>query len=490
MTDDRKENAPEDLASGGETQIGNVLVSFRNRSLRRNGRDVHLQPRLFDVLQHLVKHRGSVVAKEALIEEVWGDKIVSDESIHRCISKLRKLLGDDAREPKFIITVPKIGYRLALIEPEVVKPSDFEDAGDNKDATLNKGWFPMLQSSSHQRWAAMISLSLLLCLIAIAAFSRGGAGGLESRDAVDYAQSRYEQANDLYLQYDRDSNERAIEILLRLAEAEAAPPQVFATLAKAYAQKYARWTRNKTDINEALRFASLAVANNDKAADSHWAMGIAQEYAGSPDKALYAYRRAHALDATIWQVSSNIGDIYVQQDQDVLAIDYYQKALKHAPLNLKVTNKLGEAHTRIDNTQSAAFWFHSALAVDPLNDRASAGLANLAIAIGDYAEAKTICGNIIARIADHTNCRLEYGRALMLERRFDDAYAHFSSMRGADAPKLASREKAYLLAAAINTGRIADHQEAISQFQSNLKHDAFIDADERKRISMILNGEI
>ena len=490
MTDERKEIAPEDHASGGETRIGDVLVSFGNRTLRRNGRDEHLQPRLFDVLQHLAKHRGHVVAKEALIEEVWGDKIVSDESIHRCISKLRKLLGDDAREPKFIITVPKVGYRLALPEPEVATPSDFEKAGDNKDAMLNKGWVASLQSTSHQRWAALVSLSLLLCLVTIAAFGTGSAGGSESRAAVDYAQSRYEQANDLYLQYDRDSNERAIEILLRLAELEEAPGHTFAALAKAYAQKYARWTRNKTDIKEALRYAALAVEKSDNIAESHWAMGIAQEYAGALDEALNAYRRAHALDATIWQISSNIGDIYVQQDEDILAIDYYQKALKHAPLNLKVTNKLGEAHTRIDNIESAAFWFQSALAIDPLNDRASAGLANLAIAAGDYAEAKTICGAIIARISDHPNCRMEFGRALMGERRFDEAFAHFSSTRSADAPKLVSREKAYLLAAAINTGRVADHQEALTQFHTDLKDDAFIDADERERISGILNGEI
>src|SRR6185436_18301215 len=61
---------------------------------------------------YFAKNAGQVVSKESLLQTIWGDRFVTDEVITTCIFELRKALGDDARNPRFIQTIPKRGYRL------------------------------------------------------------------------------------------------------------------------------------------------------------------------------------------------------------------------------------------------------------------------------------------------------------------------------------------------------------------------------------------
>jgi len=75
---------------------------------------VHVEPKIMDVLLRLVDSSGQVVSRDALLESVWGDVIVSEEALTRCISELRTLLGDTERQRKYIRTVPKRGYALML----------------------------------------------------------------------------------------------------------------------------------------------------------------------------------------------------------------------------------------------------------------------------------------------------------------------------------------------------------------------------------------
>jgi DNA-binding winged helix-turn-helix (wHTH) protein len=70
------------------------------------------------VLALLATHRGRVVTKERILQNVWADTFVGDEVLSRAISELRRVLGDNAKSPKFIQTIPKGGYRL--IAPVVI----------------------------------------------------------------------------------------------------------------------------------------------------------------------------------------------------------------------------------------------------------------------------------------------------------------------------------------------------------------------------------
>lgn len=100
----------------------------RNR-LIGHGSDARLSPRAMQVLLCLAERAGEVVSREDFSERVWHPSIVTDDALTRCVSELRRRLGDRAKDPKFIETIPKRGYRLvAPIEapadvPEVAAPA-------------------------------------------------------------------------------------------------------------------------------------------------------------------------------------------------------------------------------------------------------------------------------------------------------------------------------------------------------------------------------
>lgn len=81
--------------------------------LRSGAECRRLEPRAARTLELLCDAGGEVVPQERLIAEVWGGRSLSDNSVSVVISQLRRSLGDDARQPAVIETVPKRGYRLA-----------------------------------------------------------------------------------------------------------------------------------------------------------------------------------------------------------------------------------------------------------------------------------------------------------------------------------------------------------------------------------------
>lgn len=87
-------------------------LDAQRRTLRRSGTDVELRPLAFDALTCLVRHAGRVVTKDELIAAVWPGLVVTDDSIARCISDIRRALGDV--EQRIIKTVPRRGYTLAV----------------------------------------------------------------------------------------------------------------------------------------------------------------------------------------------------------------------------------------------------------------------------------------------------------------------------------------------------------------------------------------
>src|SRR5690606_37681668 len=81
---------------------------------------VPLPSRAFDTLVYLIEHRHRCVRKDEIIGAIWHDVVVTDDSLVHAISVLRRVLGDERHQPKFIQTVPRRGYRFvaAVEEPQ------------------------------------------------------------------------------------------------------------------------------------------------------------------------------------------------------------------------------------------------------------------------------------------------------------------------------------------------------------------------------------
>ena len=99
-------------------QVEGWVVSPRLNSLRRNGTTVRLEPKVMQVLVCLADS-ADVVSKEKLMQTVWADTFVTDDVLTRSISELRKAFEDDRRNPRYIQTIPKGGYRLIAPVEEV-----------------------------------------------------------------------------------------------------------------------------------------------------------------------------------------------------------------------------------------------------------------------------------------------------------------------------------------------------------------------------------
>ena len=91
-------------------RFGEYTLEAEEHRLLRNSEEVALRPKAFDTLLHLVLRHGHTVGKQDLHEAVWAETFVSDAVLTHCIAEIRQALGDDARAPRFLKTIPKVGY--------------------------------------------------------------------------------------------------------------------------------------------------------------------------------------------------------------------------------------------------------------------------------------------------------------------------------------------------------------------------------------------
>jgi TolB-like protein len=79
---------------------------------RDDDREIRLQPRVLDTLLYFVTHAGELLRKETLMQALWPGVIVEENSLNQTVSALRKALGENPGEPRYIVTVPGRGYRF------------------------------------------------------------------------------------------------------------------------------------------------------------------------------------------------------------------------------------------------------------------------------------------------------------------------------------------------------------------------------------------
>jgi DNA-binding winged helix-turn-helix (wHTH) protein len=91
--------------------LGDVEVTPDNSEIVVRGSVVRLKPKVMQVLQCLISADGAVVTKSSILDEVWPSVTVSESVVTEAIHELRRALGDEIRNPSFIQTVPRRGYR-------------------------------------------------------------------------------------------------------------------------------------------------------------------------------------------------------------------------------------------------------------------------------------------------------------------------------------------------------------------------------------------
>lgn len=129
--------------------IADWQVSPAEGALRRGDEMVHLEPKAMEVLVYIASRPGEVVTREALERDVWRGAVIGSDAVTNTVIKLRKALQDDARQPRYIATIPKKGYQLiadirhdeVLPVETTTSPTAAEPIGTPAAAKNRAPWF-------------------------------------------------------------------------------------------------------------------------------------------------------------------------------------------------------------------------------------------------------------------------------------------------------------------------------------------------------------
>jgi TolB-like protein/DNA-binding winged helix-turn-helix (wHTH) protein len=140
--------------------LGDWTIYPLEGRLVRDDNDRRIPPKSMDVLLCLAEAEGGVVERETLLFTVWNDRAQTDEPLTRCIGELRKALGDTRSEPRYIVTIPKRGYRLLKPAISLDESSNTERSGDEP---------PLTQSQKFRQFATFKKLLAGLGVLLVAA---------------------------------------------------------------------------------------------------------------------------------------------------------------------------------------------------------------------------------------------------------------------------------------------------------------------------------
>ncbi|WP_255550981.1 winged helix-turn-helix domain-containing protein [Granulicella sp. dw_53] len=122
-------------------RIGAWCVNPAAGEISRDGESVRLEARTMRLLLCLAEHAGEVVSIDTLLEQAWSGVTVSTDSVYQAVASLRRLLGDDPKQPVYIATVPRLGYRMvAAVRPwadsSVAQAGTLDSASEVSDMAM------------------------------------------------------------------------------------------------------------------------------------------------------------------------------------------------------------------------------------------------------------------------------------------------------------------------------------------------------------------
>lgn len=189
MATEREDNAPPPgTARPRIYRFDEFTLDVAARKLLRGGIATPLPSRAFDALVYLLERRKRLVQKNELIEAIWTDVVVTDDSLTHAISVLRRALGDERAHPKYIETVPRRGYRFiggVRTREDAIEPRPEPEASQAEPtraaAPAAAGLPPQPRKPARLGWmaggaATCAALAVLAAVVAWQAPSRGALG--------------------------------------------------------------------------------------------------------------------------------------------------------------------------------------------------------------------------------------------------------------------------------------------------------------------------
>ncbi len=374
------------------------------------------------LLTILANQQGELVTKEKLLAHLWPNIVVNEDALPKCISRLRKILGDQSRQPRFIETIPKRGYRLIASHVEWV--DSIEDKIPSAD-------IPLIKSTPNKK-INLARLALFVSLVIAIGFVMYGLflspTKLEANELV-------QQADVYYHKVTRQDNEAALELYQKAIALYPDLETAYSGLANALVQRSIRLPDERYNIawqdmnlgqaltdgrllseyriqqlNKALKLSEKSVKLAPNSEKAHKSLGFVLSALNNFEAAISSYEKALLINPNAWDVIINLGDIYEISGQLSNAISYYKKAFhvidKHESIEANLSKQwqaslgvtIGNKYIQLNNLVEAEIWFRHVLSFAPFSPEATVGLAKLLKSTGQANESIRLCDRYTDRI--------------------------------------------------------------------------------------------
>ena len=262
---DSDRNRPPTFVTGGWT------VEPSRNLLLRDEQKIRLEPRVMDALVYLAERPGLVVSKDDLIEFVWQGRSVTDDVLTVTMCALRKALGDDARQPEYVETVPRRGYRW------IAPVSRLETFAEVLPAPLLKGEKP-LPATAFRAWSVSRVAALGIVLSALVSAVVWVVGVINHHHVPPLeAHEAYTKGRFFLDQRSINGWRQALEQFKRAAEFDPLDPSAQAGLADTYSAMSDFGVATPGEMRPcAFQAAQRAIELNRSSAEGYEALGRAQ----------------------------------------------------------------------------------------------------------------------------------------------------------------------------------------------------------------------
>ncbi len=379
-------------------QIGTWKLDTSSGELKGSQGTIRLEPKSLDVLVTLAKEPGRVFTKQALIEKLWPDTYVTEHVLWRCISQLRKSLGDDLKRPLYIETLPKKGYRLVAQVRELPRKSPLPTHPSRRLGFRVVVLF------------ALVSLTCISVLVHLFQQHESGTPSDSPRVSALAAKEReareqYQMGLASYWSERADGNDtaivhlqRALKLLPSLAEARAA-------LSDAYLQRFKSSHESGAErwAELALKEARSAYGQKPEKAEVLKALGRAYKNHGRFEEAAEAYRAALEIDPGYLLAMNNLAVLKVRTGEVDEAICIQTRMLRLSPdsqFERFMMSNLAGMHLRLDDLDQALEVARNSMQRFPESCQSQALLAAVEFIGGRIGEARRVAQKGLERNPD------------------------------------------------------------------------------------------
>lgn len=383
-------------------EFGLVRINLPSRKLIRDGECVQVQARGFDALLLLVQKRNEVVSKAELLSTIWPDTYVDESNLPVMISAIRRAIGDDGRNQKYIRTVSKFGYRfvgevteIRLAEPAVpaVRAPGSDDAAPSDRYTR----FSIVAGCAAAVLAAVILVYRLNGNTGeghVAAASRLPAVLVGTKDSTRSsaradAEMWYQKGRYAWNLQTKGGFLQSIEYYQKAIATDPGYAPAWAGLARSYVilPSYSA----QPDYERARAAALKAVSLDDGLADAHISLGTVTMIGDRNfARAQREFRRAIALDPHSSLAEGQLALCLAAVGQTGEAVTHARRAKALDTLSVRAATDLGIVLYYGRRFSEAASEFEEVLKLDPYYYRAELHLGKTYLSLGRFDDARRV----------------------------------------------------------------------------------------------------